>query len=54
MADLMTLREILLARLKSYQEEVRSGRHVPPTSAEAPRLPHSPAPPGAAHEQEPG
>ena len=26
----MTVREILLARLKSYEEEVRSGRHVPP------------------------
>lgn len=27
---LMTAREILLERLKAYEEEVRSGRHVPP------------------------
>ncbi len=25
-----TLREALLSRLASYEEEVRSGRHVPP------------------------
>jgi hypothetical protein len=27
---LMTIREILLERLRTYEEEVRSGRHVPP------------------------
>lgn len=34
-SELMTLREILIARLKSYEEEVRSGRHVPPPLPDA-------------------
>ena len=33
--DLMSVPEILLARLKSYEEEVRSGRHVPPPARNA-------------------
>jgi len=45
---LMTIREVLLARLKTYEEEVRSGRHVPPPPrAEAPLQTASAAAPPA-------
>ena len=32
-APLLTVREILLARLETYRQEVAAGRHTPPTSA---------------------
>jgi hypothetical protein len=55
----MTLREALLSRLKSYEEEVRSGRHVPPSTisdSERPAQPppRSPERPAAVPEQAPG